>query len=96
MAIDYGEEAVRFIGSADDLMRKYTGVSVPVLALRYWVLGLVDPKNSYVSAKDGFIQLGWNVSYQQMQLVELDEMPKKIKVKQDDSKLKLIIDHWDI
>lgn len=94
--VNYDGKKVQFNGSVDELITKYTGVSVPILSLKYWVIGLVDPKIAFVSVEDGFIQSGWRVRYQQMQLVNRDELPKKIKVEKVDSKLKMIIDRWEM
>lgn len=81
-------------GSEVDLIKEYTGVSVPVLSLKYWVVGLVDPGAPYVIVEGGFVQLGWNVNYQKMESVGDHWLPKKIKVEKGASKLKLIIDSW--
>lgn len=94
--VNHDGKQVQFNGSVDDVITKYTGVSVPVLSLKYWVIGLVDPDVTFVSTEDGFIQSGWRVKYQQMQFVKQDELPKKIKMEKVGSKLKMIIDHWEI
>jgi len=96
VVVNHEGKQVQFNGVVDDLITKYTGVSVPILSLKYWVVGLVDPEVAFVSVDDGFIQAGWHIRYQQMQVVNNDELPKKIKVERVDSKLKMIIDHWEI
>ncbi|MCK5829258.1 MAG: outer membrane lipoprotein LolB [Methylococcales bacterium] len=94
--VNYDGKKIQFNGSVDDLITKYTGVSVPILSLKYWVIGLVDPEAAYDNVEDGFIQSGWHIKYQKMQIVNNEEMPKKIKVEKIDSKLKMIIDHWEM
>ncbi len=93
--VSFDGKQVQHYGSADDVIKKYTGVLVPISALKYWVLGLVDPENTYVREKEGFVQLGWRVNYQKMQLVKQDKLPKKIKVNRKKSTMKLIIDQWE-
>ncbi len=95
VVVNVDGKKVHHYGSADDLVKRYTGISVPVSALRYWVLGLVDPGSTYTRVAEGFIQAGWRVNYQQMQLVKQDKLPRKIKVNQKNSTMKLIIDQWE-
>jgi outer membrane lipoprotein LolB len=96
VVIDYGDERLQYFGNIDDVISKQLGVSVPVLALKYWVLGLVKPGTEYESFENGFLQSDWKVKYQKMQMVGVDELPKKIRVERNDTKLKLIIDDWQI
>ena len=96
VVIDNGDERLQYSGNADKLVSRQVGVDIPVSALKYWVLGLVEPGLEYDLLEKGFVQSGWNVSYQQMQVVGQTDMPRKIRVEQDDVKLKLIINHWDL
>lgn len=93
--INSGERRENFVGNVDDFLSEQVGLSVPVSALKYWVLGLVKPKTDYTIVEGGFIQLGWHVDYQKMMVTAGGgKLPRKIKVKQGDVKLKLIVDRW--
>ncbi len=94
--LDYGDKQVHSSGDVDKLVSKQVGIEIPVSSLKYWVLGLVDPGIEYDDFENGFEQSGWKVSYQQMQTVDLSALPRKIRVEQNDVKLKLIINDWDI
>jgi len=96
VVIDNGDERMQYSGNADELVSRQVGVDIPVSALKYWVLGLVEPELEYDLLEKGFVQSGWNVKYQQMQVVGQNTMPRKIRVEQGDVKLKLIINHWDL
>ena len=96
VVIDNGDERMQYSGNADELVSRQVGVDIPVSALKYWVLGLVEPELEYDLLEKGFVQSGWNVSYQQMQRVGQTDMPRKIRVEQEGVKLKLIINHWDL
>ncbi len=98
VVIDYGNEQQQYFGDVDELVSRHTGISIPVSALKYWVLGLVEPGIDYFEINNGFLQAGWRVDYLQMntQKAELVNMPKKIRVEQNNVKLKLIINEWDI
>jgi len=75
MVIDDGNKVLKYHGNVDNLVSMHTGISVPVSALKYWVLGLVEPDSEYVVVENGFLQSGWNVNYPQMQLAGEDELP---------------------
>lgn len=94
--INYGDEKVEYFGDIDDVLSRQMGISVPVSALKFWVMGLVKPEIEHVDIENGFLQAGWSVEFQKMQWVGTDELPKKIRVKNADAKLKLIIDDWQI
>ena len=96
VVIDNGDERLQYSGNADELVSRQVGIDIPVSALKYWVLGLVEPELEYGVLEKGFVQSGWNVSYPQMQIVGQNIMPRKIRVEQEDVKLKLIINHWDL
>jgi len=90
-----GKRAV-YYGNASDIVYSKLGIRIPVTALKFWVLGVVDPKASFVINDTGFEQHGWLVSYLQMQFNNGNELPRKIRVEQGSAKLKLIVNQWDI
>ncbi|MFW5442917.1 MAG: lipoprotein insertase outer membrane protein LolB [Methylococcaceae bacterium] len=96
VVIDYGDQRLQHNGNVDEFISRHTGIEVPVSALKYWVLGLIEPNRQYVGFENGFLQSGWNVSYLQMQPVESDWLPRKIRVQKSEVKLKLIISQWEL
>ncbi len=96
VVIDFGDKRLQHYGDLDEFISMYTGIVVPVSALKFWVLGLVEPAAKYVEFENGFLQSGWSVQYLQMQVEGQNEMPRKIRVEKELTKLKLIISHWDI
>lgn len=94
--LDDGGEVRQYYGDVDKLVSEQLGVKVPVSALKFWLLGLVKPGDDYVERDKGFIQLEWLIHYPQMQQVGLLDMPRKIRVTKQKTKLKLIIDQWSI
>ncbi|MCK4841334.1 MAG: outer membrane lipoprotein LolB [Methylococcales bacterium] len=95
VVIDYGDKRLEYMGDKDQIVSMHLGVRVPVSALRYWVLGLVAPNNEYRDQEQGFEQAGWLVKYQQMQNVGQYILPRKIRVEQGNSRVKLIINQWN-
>jgi outer membrane lipoprotein LolB len=94
LLIDFGDRQETFVGDVDELLSRQIGFSVPVSALKYWVLGLVKPKTKYLIVDGGFEQLGWRVNYRKMMIVEGEKMPRKINVEREDVRLRLVVDQW--
>ena len=76
------------------------GVTVPIQALRYWVLGLAFPEQPSDSKYDRqgnrsiLDQLDWKVQYQGYQDVQNWLVPKKISLEHQSTRVKLVIDEW--
>ncbi|TAK60421.1 MAG: outer membrane lipoprotein LolB [Methylobacter sp.] len=95
VTIDRGGDDVQSSTQPEEFINQQLGMFVPVHSLRYWVVGLPEPSNSYTDIGVGFNQSGWLSEYKQMQLVNNDgAMPHKMTVMNNQVKLKLIIDRW--
>ncbi len=96
VVVDDGEVRNEFSGSPDDVLAKQLNVHMPVNALRFWVLGVNEPGADFVEQPGGFFQSGWLVRYREMQRVDSRILPKKITVQKDKTRIKLIVDQWDL
>ena len=94
--IDDGSRSQQYNGSVNDVVTDQLGVDMPVNALKYWVLGVKDPKQNYTEQQDGFYQNGWLVKYAEMQMIGGDKLQKKISATKDKTRIKLIVDQWDL
>jgi outer membrane lipoprotein LolB len=94
VSIDRGDGKVQTSEQPEEFVNQQLGVFVPIRSLRYWVVGLPEPSQSFVETSDGFTQADWLIAYQQMQAVNGQSMPRKITVLNSRVKLKLIIDQW--
>ncbi|MGR9012342.1 MAG: lipoprotein insertase outer membrane protein LolB [Gammaproteobacteria bacterium] len=94
VTIDRGGGDVQSSMQPEEFINQQLGMFVPMLSLRYWVVGLPEPLSSYKETGVGFNQAGWVNEYKQMQRVNNRTMPQKMTVKNNQVKLKLIIDHW--
>ena len=94
--INRGGEKPKQSTQIEEFVQQQLGVFVPVKALRFWVLGLVNPATPYVEKGDGFMQSDWDVHYLQMQNLGEEWLPRKIGVEQGEAKLKLFIDQWTL
>lgn len=92
--------AVQESEDPEQLMKAMTGIAVPVMALRYWLLGLPYPLVESDSEYDGsgrllkLNQLGWVARYQDYQTVQQWSVPKKLSLVNQETRLKLVVDEW--
>lgn len=99
------------IQEGDDLLISYQpermlnerlGFSVPLTALRYWLVGVPEMRAAGVALSkldkntSGFVQHGWEIKYLRFAEVEGLRMPTKIKLARAGLNLKIIIDQWHI
>ncbi|MCZ6911191.1 MAG: lipoprotein insertase outer membrane protein LolB [Proteobacteria bacterium] len=78
------------------------GWSIPVHSMRFWVLGVPDPGDSYeVSVDDRgqaiiLDQAGWRVSYLSYRKFEGSTLPRKLEMTKADQRIRLAVDGWQI
>lgn len=94
VAVDDGENRKVFDGQADEIIREQLGVDLPIESLRYWVLGVNDPRKSFSEQPEGFYQAGWLVRFRELQSVNKRKLPKKMTAEKDKARIKLIVDQW--
>lgn len=96
VVIDDGDNRKEYGGTVDDVVTNQLGMDMPVNALKYWVLGVNDPQESYVEQDGGFVQQGWLVRFGEMQRVKKEILPKKMTAEKDKTRIKLVVDQWDL
>lgn len=94
VTIDRGGDDVQTSTHPEEFINQQLGLIVPVQSLRYWVVGLPEPAQSFQETAVGFNQARWLNEYKEMQAVDGESMPRKMAVMNDQVKLKVIIDHW--
>lgn len=88
--------------TAEQLMQQQLGWSLPVTSLRYWVLGLPEPKHPYQATFDQNQQLatlkqqGWYINYQRFVQVNNLFLPEKILLTNQSINVKIVIKNWQI
>jgi outer membrane lipoprotein LolB len=93
--------------TAEELIRRNTGWTIPVAQLAYWVRGLPDPSNrisKFQPNTQGLIetleQSGWKISYSEYMSVtsgaETLAMPKRIIAEFKEIRLTLAIREWQL
>lgn len=96
VVIDRGGQNVQTSTNPEQFITQQLGMAVPIHSLRHWVVGLPEPGQAFFETTTGFKQGQWLVTYKEMQSVGKQRMPQKIIVMNDQVRLKVIIDQWDI
>ncbi len=96
VTIDKGDGKPQTSNQPQQFINQQLGMFVPVASLRYWVIGLPEPNIDFVETPTGFKQAGWLIDYKQMQTVKTNTVPYKIHITNEQVKLKLIIDDWQL
>lgn len=86
--IDDREDVVQ--GSVSQILYSQLGFFVPVGHLADWVRGIPSPSFAHAKTEDGFIQAGWQVSYQDYS----ESGPRKMTAQRDDLRLRLVSMRW--
>lgn len=94
--INDGDSNRFFSGAVADIFQEQLGMNVPVDSLKYWVLGISDPQQSFIAQEEGFFQQGWLVRFKEMQRVREVLLPKKLWMEKDKTRIKIIVDRWDL
>ncbi len=82
-----------------DLQRLY-GWQIPIESLRYWALGIPDPRFPADTqfAEDGTLstmqQAGWQVRIDRYRPGGGQMMPRRLKASRDSAQVTLVIDRW--
>ncbi len=96
IVLDRGSDKIESSEDAHLFIEQQLGISIPMDALRYWVLGLPQPAIERQTLFDGFEQQKWRVHYLQMQKLAQGWLPRKLHVEHEEIKLKLVIDNWSL
>ena len=96
VVVDDGDSPKVFYGQPDEVLAEQVGMNMPVSALKFWVLGVNDPTQAFVEQSDGFYQSGWLVRDYEMQVVNTELLPKKMTAVKDKTRIKLIVDQWNL
>lgn len=85
----------------EDVARRLR-VPLPVLSMRYWMLGLPDPSGPYeksVDARGELVMLkqrGWKVDYQEYSDVRGFALPVLLTLEEGDVRIKVAVNQWTL
>lgn len=74
---------------------------LPVLSLRYWVLGIPDPAADFTKSSAGgelksLDQRGWHVEYQEYTQVQGHTLPVRLTLERDAVHIKVAVSEWSL
>jgi outer membrane lipoprotein LolB len=83
-------------------MNERFGWSLPVHSMRYWILGVSDPRTVATEAVDdeGLLdvleQSGWTVRYDGYREASGLVLPRKLEMTSGEVRIKVVADRWDL
>ncbi len=87
--------------SPEQLLKKVSGMQIPVTGLSYWLRGLPSPKSQSSAEQfndQGYlkhlVQQGWNIHYENYQTQNSPALPSKLNLQNGKVKLKMIVTNW--
>lgn len=75
---------------------------LPVLSLRYWILGLADPEVPFTKSNDvhgeltSLDQSGWHVEYQEYAEVQGYGLPTRLTLERGPVRIKVAVSDWTL
>ena len=88
--------------AARQRIRSRLGGDLPVLALRYWLLGLAAPGSAAQVIADGpesarsIEQDGWTIRYEPFTAVQGWSVPTRMTAASGEARIKVIVDDWQL
>jgi outer membrane lipoprotein LolB len=79
------------------------GFDPPLPSLRYWILGVPDPRQPATEEIDqprerlqGLAQAGWHIDYTLYVAVGPDWVPSRLTLQRDAVRVRLVVDDWQL
>jgi outer membrane lipoprotein LolB len=96
------DDKVVYADDADDLFYTQLGWSLPISAMRYWVVGRTVQNKGGTLELDPqgrlqhLIQEGWSIDYKRYTEAGEYFLPEKIFMEHDQLGVRIVVDHWKI
>ncbi|MGA9856158.1 MAG: lipoprotein insertase outer membrane protein LolB [Gammaproteobacteria bacterium] len=77
-------------------------IPLPVLSMRYWMLGLPDPNATFTKTVDAhghlvtLTQRGWHVDYQDYATFSGYDLPTRLQIERDAVHIKVAVNEWQL
>lgn len=101
VSLQAGDKLPIYADSAEQLMQRSLGWSLPIRSLHYWIRGFPDPATAFDSIEKDqdnnlsrLSQSGWNIVYSRYQEKDGWTLPQKIIATNDDIRATIIIKNW--
>ena len=82
-------------------LERRIGFPLPLQALRYWVRGVPQPGVAADEVLDEahqrlkrLVQDGWEIDYAAWLESAAGSLPRRLAVRRDDTRVRLVVDHW--
>lgn len=86
---------------ARQILQQRLGVDLPLKSLRFWLLGVPDPREASTITRNTedraqqLVQSGWTVDIGRYLPVGGDWLPGQLTIQRDEVRVRIAVDHWD-
>lgn len=101
IVVNDGKGASETSKDPDAWLKERLGFTVPLRRLRFWVMGIPDPDQGaqFISNPEspefkGFVQDGWQLQTQRLEVIDGKALPKKLTLHNGNISLKFVADDW--
>lgn len=83
-------------------LQQRLGFDLPLVTLRYWLLGVPDPVTPFELVRNDqdraqtLTQDGWTMNYDHYLASDGDWLPGHVVLNRGDVRVRIVIDHWDL
>lgn len=83
-------------------LQERLGFDLPLAKLRYWLLGVPDPAESFDLVRNpedraqALTQSGWYVDYDRYEAVGDDSLPAHMVLRRGEVRVRLVVEHWEL
>jgi len=77
------------------------GFQLPLNNLRYWLLGIPDPRSAFELSRNGqdralhLWQAGWSIDYDRYMPYDGDLLPARLVLRSADARVRFAVDRWE-
>jgi outer membrane lipoprotein LolB len=100
--VNEGDGKTELSRNPAELLRQRLGFYVPLESLRFWIMGVANPRLAHqdlggdAGRVGGFEQEGWMVEVIQLDRESGWNLPAKLKIRRGEIQLKIVVDRWSV
>lgn len=97
------DQGIYYADDPESLLYAHTGVKMPVSGLRYWILGMADPRypirqprRDQAGRLTALKQADWQIAFSRYTRADGLALPDRLSVDRQDLRVKMVVDNWQV